>query len=360
MFGALKKLKEGLAKTRGSFVQSLRSAVTGGAKLDESLLETIEETLLAGDVGVPATERIVSALREGARSGRVRNSEDAWALIREEALALLTPSSGAAQGPTMSRSGVVDRRPPNAQSGSGSVAESGRRDLRASEAASARSERPPSATSSVPAPRPHVILVIGVNGVGKTTTIGKIATRLARDGRRVLLGAGDTFRAAASEQLDLWAERAGVEIVRQERGADPASVVFDAYARAKSRGFDTLIIDTAGRLHTKSNLIEELKKVVRVLAKQDASLPDEVLLVLDATTGQNALAQARTFVGAVGVTGLVVTKLDGTSKGGVLLALTEELSIPVRYIGLGEGQEDLQDFDPEAFVDALLEEGVAS
>jgi fused signal recognition particle receptor len=205
-----------------------------------------------------------------------------------------------------------------------------------------------------------VILVIGVNGVGKTTTIGKIATRLARDGRRVLLGAGDTFRAAASEQLDLWAERAGVEIVRQERGADPASVVFDAYARAKSRGFDTLIIDTAGRLHTKSNLIEELKKVVRVLAKQDASLPDEVLLVLDATTGQNALAQARTFVGAVGVTGLVVTKLDGTSKGGVLLALTEELSIPVRYIGLGEGQEDLQDFDPEAFVDALLEEGVAS
>lgn len=357
MFGALKKLKEGLAKTRGSFVQSLRGAITSGAKLDESLLETIEETLLAGDVGVRATERIVSALREGARTGRVRNSEDAWTLIRAEALSLLTPRGGPER--KIPPSGVVDRRPPSSTSGSDTGADGGRRDLRASGAASARSERPPTAGSSAPDHRPYVILVIGVNGVGKTTTIGKIATRLARDGRRVLLGAGDTFRAAASEQLDLWAERAGVEIVRQERGADPASVVFDAYARARSRGFDTLIIDTAGRLHTKSNLIEELKKVARVLAKQDASLPDEVLLVLDATTGQNALAQARTFVGAVGVTGLVVTKLDGTSKGGVLLALTEELSIPVRYIGLGEGQEDLQDFDPESFVDALLEEGVA-
>jgi len=314
MFGALKKLKDGLAKTRGSFVQSLRTALSGGgAKLDDALLDRIEETLLAGDVGVRGTERIVKALRDGARAGKVHGPDDAWALIRAEALALLT---------------AHDRAPASAPAGA--------------------------------PPRPRVILVVGVNGVGKTTTIGKIATRLARSGQRVLLGAGDTFRAAAGEQLDLWAARAGVEIVRQERGADSASVVFDAYARARARACDTLLIDTAGRLHTKSNLIEELKKVRRVLEKQDPALPDEVLLVLDATTGQNALHQARTFVGAIGVTGLVVTKLDGTSKGGVLLALTEELGIPVRYIGLGEGPDDLEDFDAEAFVTALLEDGVSA
>ncbi|MFN0152670.1 MAG: signal recognition particle-docking protein FtsY [bacterium] len=329
MFGALKKLKDGLAKTRGTLVQSLRTVLAGGGtKLDDALLDRIEETLLAGDVGVRATEKIVKALRDGARTGKVRDPEDAWALIRAEALALLTAhdaSRGSSPAPaTASAASATTRSTPGA------------------------------------APRPRVILVVGVNGVGKTTTIGKIATRLSRAGQRVLLGAGDTFRAAAGEQLDLWAARAGVEIVRQERGADPASVVFDAYARARARACDTLLIDTAGRLHTKSNLIEELKKVRRVLEKQDPTLPDEILLVLDATTGQNALAQARTFVGAIGVTGLVVTKLDGTSKGGVLLALTEELGIPVRYIGLGEGPDDLEDFDAESFVTALLEEGAAS
>jgi len=334
MFGALKKLKDGLAKTRGTLVQSLRSALAGGgAKLDDALLDRIEETLLGGDVGVRATERIVKALREGARSGKVRGPDDAWDLIRAEALALLTAHDAKAAKTSNAATAAMP----------------------APSAASAPASAPPGA-----APRPRVILVVGVNGVGKTTTIGKIATRLSRSGQRVLLGAGDTFRAAAGEQLDLWAARAGVEIVRQERGADSASVVFDAYARARARACDTLLIDTAGRLHTKSNLIEELKKVRRVLEKQDPSLPDEVLLVLDATTGQNALQQARTFVGAIGVTGLVVTKLDGTSKGGVLLALTEELGIPVRYIGLGEGPDDLEDFDAEAFVAALLEDGVSA
>ncbi len=329
MFGALKKLKDGLAKTRGTLVQSLRSVLAGGgAKLDDALLDRIEETLLAGDVGVRATEKIVTALREGARSGKVREPADAWALIRAEALALLTAHDA-----------------PRASSPATATAS----------AASAMTRSTPGAAA-----RPRVILVVGVNGVGKTTTIGKIATRLSRAGQRVLLGAGDTFRAAAGEQLDLWAARAGVEIVRQERGADPASVVFDAYARARARACDTLLIDTAGRLHTKSNLVEELKKVRRVLEKQDPTLPDEILLVLDATTGQNALAQARTFVGAIGVTGLVVTKLDGTSRGGVLLALTEELGIPVRYIGLGEGPDDLEDFDAESFVTALLEDGAPS
>jgi fused signal recognition particle receptor len=312
MLGALKKLKEGLAKTRGGLVRTLRGVISGGHALDESLVDQIEETLLAGDVGVRATSRIVGALRDAAKARELPDADAAWALIRREALALL------------------------AQDGSGGDA---------------------SSEGVAPQGRPRVILVVGVNGVGKTTTIGKIAARLAREERRVLLAAGDTFRAAASEQLDLWAQRAGVEIVRQERGADPASVVFDAYARARARSFDVLLIDTAGRLHTKSNLIEELKKVCRVLAKQDPALPDEVLLVLDATTGQNALAQARVFREAVGVTGLVVTKLDGTAKGGVLLALTEELGIPVRYIGVGEGDEDLQDFDANAFVEALLDEG---
>lgn len=308
--GVFEKIRQAVRQTQENFTERMQDLVVGRKEIDPEMLEELEAIMIGADIGVGTTAEILDSIRDQVSRRTLEDPAQLRGAVKAELRKILSINDAAPK----------------------SSADDG----------------------------PFVILMVGVNGVGKTTTIGKIATRLARDGRRVLLGAGDTFRAAASEQLDLWAERAGVEIVRQERGADPASVVFDAYARAKSRGFDTLIIDTAGRLHTKSNLIEELKKVVRVLAKQDASLPDEVLLVLDATTGQNALAQARTFVGAVGVTGLVVTKLDGTSKGGVLLALTEELSIPVRYIGLGEGQEDLQDFDPEAFVDALLEEGVAS
>jgi fused signal recognition particle receptor len=323
MLSALRKLRDGLSKTRDGLVRSLEGALGRGRAIDEALLEEIEATLLAGDVGVRATERIVGALRDGARRGAVAGPDDAWALIRREARALLEPPPAAARAAGAAR-----------------------------DAATAAS-----ATPAAPAARPHVVLVVGVNGVGKTTTIGKLAARYARGGRRVLLAAGDTFRAAAGEQLALWAERAGAEIVRQEKGSDPASVAFDAYARARARDCDVLIVDTAGRLHTKSNLVEELKKVRRVLAKHDPTLPDESLLVLDATTGQNALSQARTFTEAIGLTGIVVTKLDGTSKAGVLLAIGEELRLPVRYIGVGEGIDDLEDFDADAFVAALLGAG---
>jgi fused signal recognition particle receptor len=350
MLGALRKLRDGLAKTRAGFVQTLRGALGERRAIDEGLLEEIEATLLSGDVGVRATGRIVDALRAAAARGDVRTPEDSWAVIRREALALLTaPGGGSVPGSPgtvrASRPALPHASPPGAATPS-------RRGWRAP----GEVVRGPETQEAEPPSRPSVLLVVGVNGVGKTTTIGKLARRLTRGGRRVLLAAGDTFRAAGSEQLEIWGERAGAEVVRQEKGSDPASVAFDAYARARARAFDTLIVDTAGRLHTKSNLVEELKKVRRVLAKQDPTLPDEVLLVLDATTGQNALAQARTFASEVGVTGIVVTKLDGTSKGGVLLSLTEELGIPVRYIGVGEGEDDLEDFDPEAFVAALLGE----
>jgi len=197
-------------------------------------------------------------------------------------------------------------------------------------------------------------LVVGVNGVGKTTTIAKVAQRLVQAGRRPLLVAGDTFRAAAIEQLQVWADRLGVAIVRQRHGADPASVAFDGIAAAKARGVDVVLIDTAGRLHTKSNLMDELRKVKRVIGRELPGAPHEVLLVLDATVGQNALAQVRQFHEAVGVTGLVLTKLDGTARGGIVVAIAEEFNIPVRLVGVGEGVEDLQDFNPEAFVAALL------
>jgi fused signal recognition particle receptor len=208
-------------------------------------------------------------------------------------------------------------------------------------------------------PRPFVVLAVGVNGVGKTTTIAKMARRLAQAGRRPLLVAGDTFRAAAIEQLQVWADRLEVPIVRQRHGADPASVAFDGIAAAKARGTDVVLIDTAGRLHTKSNLMEELRKVKRVVGRELPGAPHEVLLVLDATVGQNALAQARQFHEAVGVTGLVLTKLDGTARGGIVVAIAEELKIPVRLVGVGEGVEDLQDFNPEAFVAALFGEPAA-
>ncbi len=205
--------------------------------------------------------------------------------------------------------------------------------------------------------KPFVVLIIGVNGSGKTTSIGKLAQRLTSSGRKVLLAAGDTFRAAAAEQLDIWAERSGAEIVQQSSGSDPGAVVFDALRSAQSRGFDVLIADTAGRLHGQTHLMEELKKIRRVIARVDAAAPDEVLLVLDANQGQNALAQAREFHAAVGVTGLVLTKLDGTARGGVVVAIARDMQLPIRYIGIGEQAEDFGEFDAAAFVDALLGTG---
>jgi fused signal recognition particle receptor len=273
-------------------------------KLDEDLLEDIETALLSADVGVKATTDILDNLRQ---KMKLREFADAQALLthlRQLLLSLLQPIA----------------RPLNFDG----------------------------------AEKPFVILTVGVNGVGKTTTIGKLARRFQNDGKSMMLAAGDTFRAAAVAQLKIWGERNNVAVVAQGQDADPASVAFDAVQAAKSRGFDVLIIDTAGRLHTQTGLMAELGKIRRVISKLDDKSPHEVLMVIDGTTGQNAINQLRAFHAAVGVTGLVVTKLDGTAKGGVLFALAREFNIPIRFVGLGEQVEDLHIFDPQAFVDALL------
>ena len=276
-----------------------------GRDIDAAILEELETRLISADVGVEATERILSALR--ARVAR-RELTDVGALIgalRECIVEILA---------TCARPLVID-----------------------------------------PAHRPFVILVVGVNGSGKTTTIGKLARRCAAEGRRVLLAAGDTFRAAAIEQLEVWAKRSGAEFAAQLPGADPGAVVFDALQSARARGIDVMLADTAGRLHSQSHLMEELKKVRRVIQRVDPSAPHEVLLVLDANQGQNALAQAQQFQQAVGVTGLVLTKLDGTARGGIVIAIAQQLRIPIRFIGVGESLEDFGEFDPAAFAAALLE-----
>ncbi|MBQ42722.1 MAG: signal recognition particle-docking protein FtsY [Gemmatimonadetes bacterium] len=302
--GLLEKVRNGLAKTRSAMVARITTAISGDA-LDEEAADEIEEILIQADVGVDAAVEIVDRLRE-----RLRRAE-----------------SGAEQI-------FVSLRKELCQIAGGGV---------------------PFDPGAELTGKPHVVLVVGVNGVGKTTTIGKLA-RLYRDsGRSVLLAACDTFRAAAVPQLEIWAERAGANIVRAQQGADPAAVAFDAVSAALSRDTDVVLVDTAGRLHTKVNLMEELKKVRRSLGKQCQGAPHETLLVLDATTGQNALSQARQFHLATEVTGLVLTKLDGTAKGGIAFALRRELGIPIKLIGVGEGEDDLQPFDGETFVEALLE-----
>jgi fused signal recognition particle receptor len=273
-------------------------------RLDDYLLDEIETALISADVGVPATTMLIEGLRKRMKA---REFADAAALLRAlriELLAMLAPIAKPLE--------------------------------------------------PVAADKPFVILTVGVNGVGKTTTIGKLARRFQLDGHSLMLAAGDTFRAAAVEQLKIWGERNNVVVIAQGQDADAASVAFDALQAARARGFDILVADTAGRLHTQGGLMAELGKIRRVLAKLDPSAPHEVLMVIDGTTGQNALSQLRSFHQAVGVTGLVVTKLDGSAKGGVLFALAREFAIPIRYVGLGEKPEDLRVFDPEAFVDALL------
>jgi len=302
--GLLEKVRNGLAKTRSAMVARITTAISGDA-LDEEAADEIEEILIQADVGVDAAMEIVDRLRE-----RLRRAE-----------------SGADQI-------FVSLRKELCQIAGGGV---------------------PFDPGAELTGKPHVVLVVGVNGVGKTTTSGKLA-RLYRDsGQSVLLAACDTFRAAAVPQLEIWAERAGADIVRAQQGADPAAVAFDAVSAALSRDTDVVLVDTAGRLHTKVNLMEELKKVRRSLGKQCQGAPHETLLVLDATTGQNALSQARQFHLATEVTGLVLTKLDGTAKGGIAFALRRELGIPIKLIGVGEGENDLQPFDGETFVEALLE-----
>jgi fused signal recognition particle receptor len=300
----LDALKEGLRSTRGGFIAKLSRLFGGKKKLDPSVFDEAEEILLTADLGVHTTTRILDALRARNDRGELDDPARVWDALKEDVREIL---------------------------------------------ASAGSGRPLALDTS-----PSVILVVGVNGVGKTTTIGKLASRLKAEGRKVMLAAGDTFRAAATLQLEVWGERVGCEVVKGKEGADPSSVIFDAVKRAQAEGVDVLICDTAGRLHTKTPLMEELSKVSRTIEKSLGRAADERLLVLDATTGQNAIQQANTFKEAVSLSGLVLTKLDGTAKGGVILGIVDQHGIPVRYIGIGERIEDLQAFDSASFVEALF------
>lgn len=298
------RLKAGLSRTRGNLAEGLSALFVGRKTIDPALMEDIETQLLSADLGIEATDHVIAALTARLKRKQLQDPDALMAALQEELRNLLLPCSAPL---------VVD--------------------------------------DSV---RPWVILVVGVNGVGKTTTIGKLAKRLQQDGRKVMLAAGDTFRAAAVEQLQVWGERNNVPVVAQATGADSASVIFDAYQSAKARGIDVLIADTAGRLHNKSNLMQELEKIGRVLKKQDEALPHETMLVLDATTGQNALSQARSFNEAVKLSGITLTKLDGTAKGGMVFAIAKELQLPIRFIGVGEQLDDLRPFDADEFVRALF------
>jgi fused signal recognition particle receptor len=295
------RLRNGLTRTRQEWTQKLETLVRS-SKLDEETLASMEEILISADVGIRATEKILSA----ARQYSPREQGDFTSHLQQEVARLLTPSNVSHQSPT-------------------------------------RYSR-----------LPWVIMFVGVNGVGKTTTIGKFAAQQKQIGKKVLLVAADTFRAAAIDQLEIWGQRVGVEVVKHERGQDPSGVVFDALQAARKRGTDVVLIDTAGRLHTKVHLLGELKKMRQVVAREQPGAPHETLLVLDASTGQNALQQARTFKDALDVTGIVLTKLDGTAKGGVVIAVQEELGLPVQYVGVGEGVDDLQPFDPALFARALF------
>lgn len=304
------KIKEGLTKTRKSFSDNLRKVLGVGRKIDAALLDDIEELLITSDIGVDTTEQIIKSLKERIKKENFENSEDLYKILKEEISKILITSS------------------------------------------STENDR----IYEIPEGRkPYVILVIGVNGVGKTTTIGKLAYNYKQAGKEVIIGASDTFRAAANEQLEIWAERAGVDIVQQNIGADPAAVAYDTLKSAQAKNKDVVIIDTAGRLHNKTHLMSELDKISRVLKKLKDTAPDEVYLVLDATTGQNAILQAKEFEKVAPITGIVLTKLDGTAKGGVVIPIANELKIPVRYIGVGEKVDDLQVFSVQNFVDALFE-----
>ena len=295
----------------GSFLnRDIRDLFARHPLLDEALLDELETTLIGADVGVAASTELVDSLRRRMHKREFADADALLAALRGDLVAMLQPVAL----PLLLQSAQI-----------------------------------PFVT-----PKPFVILVVGVNGVGKTTTIGKLARRFQNQGRSVVLAAGDTFRAAAVEQLKSWGERHDVPVIAQSSGADSASVIFDALQSARSRGIDVLIADTAGRLHTQTGLMDELTKIRRVLGKLDTAAPHEVLLVIDGTTGQNAINQVRQFRAAIGVTGLVVTKLDGTAKGGVVFALAKEFGLPIRYVGLGENAEDLREFDPAAFVDGLL------
>jgi fused signal recognition particle receptor len=299
------RLKEGLSKSRETWVQKI-GTIFQNRQWDEKSLDEMEESLLTADVGVKATDKLMQALRRQSPGDIEDLSQDMMTKLQAAMVDILRGSAAP----------------------------------------------PKRAPLSV---RPWVIIFLGVNGVGKTTTIGKLAAQYRADGKKVLLVAGDTFRAAAIEQLDAWGKRVGVDVVKHKAGADPSAVVFDGMQAAKSRNVDVLLIDTAGRLHTKVHLVDELKKIRRVITRELPDAPHETLLVLDATTGQNGLQQARVFKEATDISGIVLTKLDGTAKGGVIIGIYEELGVPVQFIGVGEDVEDLQPFEPESFVEALFE-----
>lgn len=302
--GLFARLKQGLSRTRHGLSAGLADLVLGAKKIDDSLLEEIEDLLISADVGMEATAQISKNLMQRITRSELKDSHAVMTALREEMTQILS---------------VVE------------------------------------APLSIPQQDlPYVILVVGVNGVGKTTTIGKLAKRLQTQGKSVMLAAGDTFRAAAVEQLQVWGERNNIPVVAQHNGADSASVIYDAFDSARAKKVDVLIADTAGRLHTQSNLMEELKKVKRVISKLDATAPHEVMLVVDAGTGQNAVNQAQQFHDAVHLTGITLTKLDGTAKGGVIFAIARKLGVPIRFIGVGEGIDDLRPFAAQEFVEALF------
>jgi len=303
--GLFRRFREGLSRTRKSFSGQLLTLLSGRATLDAQTLEALEAALISADLGVSITQALLSHLQARATQIRDQGTPRLVDILKQELLSILIKGEG---------------------------------------------------NLEVSSAKPFIILMIGVNGVGKTTTIGKLAARFHGTGKEVLLAAGDTFRAAAIDQLVVWGERVKADVIRHQAGADSAAVAHDAVVAAVSRKTDVLMIDTAGRLHTKKNLMEELKKVKRVISRALPGSPHEVLLVLDASTGQNALVQSRQFHEAVGVTGLILTKLDGTAKGGVIVPIVRELGLPIRFIGLGEGVEDLQPFSASTFVDALFEE----
>ncbi|MDF2814164.1 MAG: cell division protein FtsY [Paenibacillus sp.] len=298
------KFKEGLSKTRTAFVEKVEDLILRRKKIDEEFYEELEEILIASDVGVNTVVKLIEELRTEVRKRKIEQAADLQPILSEKLVGLLKSDKN---------TGL--RR-----------AESG----------------------------PTVILFVGVNGVGKTTTIGKLAHRYKQEGLQVLLAAGDTFRAAAIDQLEVWGKRVGVDVIKQQPGSDPAAVMYDAIKAAKTRGADILLCDTAGRLQNKSNLMDELNKIYRVIGREIPEAPHEVLLVIDATTGQNALSQAKLFGEKTGVTGLVLTKLDSTAKGGIVIAIRQELDIPVKLVGLGEKMDDMQDFDSDQFVHALF------
>jgi fused signal recognition particle receptor len=304
-------LGQGLAKTRAGWISRLGQVFAGKREVDPAILDEVEKILLTADIGVRTSQKLIEEMRTSLSKKELTSVDSIWEYLRARTRRLLADNGAPV-------------------------------------------------TFAPPASPPFVLLIIGVNGSGKTTTIGKLAAKLVGEGKKVLVGAGDTFRAAAAEQLEIWATRSGASIVRGKEGADPSSVLFDAVKKGKTEGFDVVIADTAGRLHTKVDLMEELQKVRRVIGKATEGAPHETWLVIDSTSGQNAIAQAQMFTQAMAVSGIVLTKLDGTAKGGVILGIADQLQIPVRFVGIGERVDDLRAFDPDEFVEALYEDAAAN